>query len=160
MSNSRIQNKTLVGQLRRLHQIIVNKGGIGSSKWQQAANPGQAASMQGQGQHATTKTGLSSTGGQGQGDNKGSTALMVLLLSTALFLIPGMKDQLGKLSKILFIRLVAVDCQSGYNFVGFKYEFFIIRTLLLPLRGRRIFLGDLKENFNYLFKLARLSDVS
>ena len=101
LSQLEAQNKTLVGQLRRLHQIIVNKGGLqGSSKWQQPANPGQAASMQG-GQHAKT-AGLSSTGGgQGQGDNKGSTALMVLLLSTALFLIPGMKDQLGKLSKNL-----------------------------------------------------------
>ena len=99
LSQLEAQNKTLVGQLRRLHQIIVNKGGIGSSKWQQAAaaNPGQAASMQGQG---AKTAGLSSTGGgQGQGDNKGSTALMVLLLSTALFLIPGMKDQLGELSK-------------------------------------------------------------
>ena len=118
LSQLEAQNKTLVGQLRRLHQIIVNKGGIGSSKWQQpAANPGQAASMQGQGQHAKTAS-LSSTGGQGQGDNKGSTALMVLLLSTALFLIPGMKDQLGKLSKILFIRLVAVDIISwNANFI-------------------------------------------
>ena len=105
LSQLEAQNKTLVGQLRRLHQIIVNKGGLqGSSKWQQPANPGQAASMQGQGQGQHAKTaGLSSTGGQGQGDNKGSTALMVLLLSTALFLIPGMKDQLGKLSKNLFI---------------------------------------------------------
>ena len=120
LSQLEAQNKTLVGQLRRLHQIIVNKGGLqGSSKWQPtpAANPGQAASMQGQGQHAKT-AGLSSTGGQGQGDNKGSTALMVLLLSTALFLIPGMKDQLGKLSKILFIRLVAVDIISwNANFI-------------------------------------------
>ena len=120
LSQLEAQNKTLVGQLRRLHQIIVNKGGIGSSKWQQpgAANPGQAASMQGQ--HAKT-AGLSSTGGgQGQGDNKGSTALMVLLLSTALFLIPGMKDQLGKLSKILFT--LRFGC-SRYNFVECEYHY-------------------------------------
>ncbi|TRY67587.1 hypothetical protein TCAL_03469 [Tigriopus californicus] len=48
------QNKTLAGQLRRLHQIITN-GGL-----------------------KQTQT---------------STAMMVLLLSTALFLIPGFKDQ-------------------------------------------------------------------
>ena len=50
------QNKTLAGQLRRLHQIIVN-GGL-----------------------RQTQT---------------STAMMVLLLSTALFLIPGFKESQG-----------------------------------------------------------------
>lgn len=51
------QNKTLAGQLRRLHQIIVN-GGLSRQ----------------------TQT---------------STAMMVLLLSTALFLIPGFKESQG-----------------------------------------------------------------
>ena len=50
------QNKTLAGQVRRLHQIIVN-GGV------------------------KTQT---------------STAMMVLLLSTALFLIPGFNKEQGK----------------------------------------------------------------
>lgn len=50
------QNKTLAGQLKRLHQIIVN-GGLKNSQT--------------------------------------STAMMVLLLSTALFLIPGFKEQSG-----------------------------------------------------------------
>merc|ERR1711902_146470 len=49
------QNKTLAGQLKRLHQIIVNGG-------------------------FTTR------------QNQTSTAMMVLLLSTALFLFPGFKD--------------------------------------------------------------------
>jgi len=64
------QNKTLVGQLKRLHQIIVNKGGIPSTNAVAQAAMGH--------------------------NNKGqtSTAFMVLLLSTALFLIPGMKEQL------------------------------------------------------------------
>ena len=53
------QNKALAGQLRRLHQIIVN-GGL-----------------------RQTQT---------------STAMMVLLLSTALFLIPGFKESQGTLS--------------------------------------------------------------
>ena len=53
------QNKTLAGQLRRLHQIIVN-GGL-----------------------RQTQT---------------STAMMVLLLSTALFLIPGFKESQGTFS--------------------------------------------------------------
>ena len=48
------QNKTLAGQLRRLHQMLVN-GGLTK--------------------HSQT-----------------STAMMVLLLSTALFLIPGFKE--------------------------------------------------------------------
>jgi hypothetical protein len=54
------QNKTLAGQLRRLHQIIVN-------------------------------------GGMKQPHT--STAMMVLLLSTALFLIPGFKDSSSQDSK-------------------------------------------------------------
>lgn len=53
------QNKTLAGQLRRLHQILVNGG------------------------HKQTQK---------------STAMMVLLLSTALFLIPGFKEHSGKKS--------------------------------------------------------------
>ena len=53
------QNKTLAGQLKRLHQIIVNGG-------------------------FTTR------------QNQTSTAMMVLLLSTALFLFPGFREHQGK----------------------------------------------------------------
>jgi len=73
------QNQTLVGQLRRLHQIIVNKGGINSS------HPVAQAAMGIVGNKQTT--GANSNQGQS------STALMVLLLSAALFLIPGMREQ-------------------------------------------------------------------
>ena len=52
------QNKTLAGQLKRLHQIIVNGG----------FTPRQ---------------------------NQTSTAMMVLLLSTALFLFPGFREHQG-----------------------------------------------------------------
>ena len=55
------QNKTLAGQLKRLHQIIVNGG-------------------------FTTR------------QNQTSTAMMVLLLSTALFLFPGFREHQGKLN--------------------------------------------------------------
>ena len=58
------QNKTLAGQLRRLHQIIVN-GGL-----------------------RQTQT---------------STAMMVLLLSTALFLIPGFKESQGAANNTIYI---------------------------------------------------------
>ena len=68
------------GQLRRLHQIIVNRGGISSS------HPAAQAAM---GIIGGNKTASNSNG-------QTSTALMVLLLSAALFLIPGMREQYGK----------------------------------------------------------------
>ena len=55
------QNKTLAGQLKRLHQIIVN-------------------------------------GGFSNRQNQTSTAMMVLLLSTALFLFPGFREHQGSAS--------------------------------------------------------------
>ena len=58
------QNKTLAGQLKRLHQIILSGG-------------------------FTTRA------------NQTSTAMMVLLLSTALFLIPGLRENRGK-NKLYF----------------------------------------------------------
>ena len=60
------QNKTLAGQLRRLHQIIVN-GGL-----------------------RQTQT---------------STAMMVLLLSTALFLIPGFKESQGAANNSIYFTV-------------------------------------------------------
>ena len=56
------QNKTLSGQLKRLHQILVGGGGLARH-----ANAAQT-----------------------------STAMMVILLSTALFLIPGFKEHTGE----------------------------------------------------------------
>ena len=70
------QNKTLAGQLRRLHQIIVNGGVKQTQK---------------------------------------STAMMVLLLSTALFLIPGFKESgkkfielFRKVARLIFVSLFLV----------------------------------------------------
>jgi len=72
------QNKTLVGQLRRLHQIIVNRGGLSSS-------------------HPVAQAAMGIVGGNNKSganlNGQNSTALMVLLLSAALFLIPGMREQ-------------------------------------------------------------------
>ena len=71
-------NKTLAGQLKRLHQIIVN-GGLKNSQT--------------------------------------STAMMVLLLSTALFLMPGLnKDQ---------------QANSGNYFKHFKNKFSLLKVKLL-----------------------------
>ncbi len=60
------QNTTLAGQLKRLHQLLVNGGGVRGTN---AANT--------------------------------STAMMVLLLSTALFLLPGFKDSRKFTGKLL-----------------------------------------------------------
>jgi len=73
------QNQTLVGQLRRLHQIIVNRGGINSSNVVAQAAMGIVGNKQ--------------TNGANSNQGQSSTALMVLLLSAALFLIPGMREQ-------------------------------------------------------------------
>jgi hypothetical protein len=75
-----IQNKTLAGQLKRLHQIIVN-GGLTSRQ------------------------------------NQTSTAMMVLLLSTALFLIPGFRDhqQESRKTEIDIAQAIKVPPMPGQS---------------------------------------------
>lgn len=73
------QNKTLAGQLKRLHQIIVNGG-------------------------FTTR------------QNQTSTAMMVLLLSTALFLFPGFREhQESQKSEIDITRAVKMPPMPGQS---------------------------------------------
>lgn len=73
------QNKTLAGQLKRLHQIIVSGG-------------------------FTTR------------QNQTSTAMMVLLLSTALFLFPGFKDhQESQKSEVDITQAIKVPPMPGHS---------------------------------------------
>jgi len=102
------QNRTLAGQLRRLHQVIVGGGGL-----------------------KTAHT---------------STAMMVLLLSTALFLLPGFKEQNGELLCIADDDVLQKHCKKkhalptrsthiicfSYTFADAKCELDISQAIKMP----------------------------
>ena len=100
-----------------MHQIIVNRGGISPS------NPIAQAAM---GIVGNKQSGANSSG-------QTSTALMVLLLSAALFLIPGMREQYGKLNidTLLTNATVKFNCYEQHelpNFNNIKWHFSLLES--------------------------------